>query len=74
MFGCKDAPAIVVSHGEKSTLAEIAHQLGRKALAEIAVAAKPDTILGWFRKLVVRKFDVCLVIIPSAFEINKIKI
>jgi len=63
-----------LSDGEKSTLAEIAHQLGRKALAEIAVAAKPDTILGWFRKLVVRKFDVCLVIIPSAFEINKIKI
>ena len=46
-----------LSDGEKSTLAEIAHQLGRKALAEIAVAAKPDTILGWFRKLVARKFD-----------------
>ena len=39
--------------GEKRTLAEIAHRLGRKALAEVAVAAKPDTILRWFRKLVV---------------------
>jgi hypothetical protein len=31
--------------GEKRTLAEIAHRLGRKALAEVAVAAKPDTML-----------------------------
>ncbi|MBA3914350.1 MAG: hypothetical protein H0X25_10985 [Acidobacteriales bacterium] len=43
--------------GEKQTLAEIAHQLGRKALAEVALAAEPDTILGWFRKLVARKFE-----------------
>ena len=46
-----------LSDGEKRTLAEIAHRLGRKALAEVAVAAKPDTILRWFRKLVARKFD-----------------
>ncbi|MBA3915090.1 MAG: hypothetical protein H0X25_14830 [Acidobacteriales bacterium] len=31
-----------LSDGEKRTLAEIAHRLGRKALAQIAVAAKPD--------------------------------
>ena len=48
---------LCLSEGEKATLAEIAHRLGRKALAEVAVAAKPDTILGWFRKLVARKFD-----------------
>jgi hypothetical protein len=30
-----------------STLAEIGKRLGRRALAEVAVAAKPDTILGW---------------------------
>jgi hypothetical protein len=30
-------------------LAEIAHRLGRKALAEVTVAAKPDTILRLFR-------------------------
>src|SRR5206468_10247613 len=46
-----------LSDGERLTLAEIAHRRGRRALAEIAVAAKPDTILGWFRKLVARKFD-----------------
>jgi len=48
---------LCLSESEKATLAEIAHRLGRKALAEIAVAAKPDTILGWFRKLVASKFD-----------------
>src|SRR5215472_6411762 len=46
-----------LSDGEKRRLAEIAHRLGRKVLAEVAVAAKPDTILRWFRKLVARKFD-----------------
>ena len=43
--------------GERVTLAEIAHRLGRKALEDVANAAKPDTILGWYRKLVARKFD-----------------
>jgi putative transposase len=42
---------------ELLTLAEIAHRLGRKALEDVANAAKPDTILGWYRKLVARKFD-----------------
>ena len=46
-----------LSDGEKSTVAEIARRLGRKALAEVAVVAAPDTILRWFRKLVARKFD-----------------
>jgi putative transposase len=46
-----------LSDGEKRTLSEIAHRLERKALAEVAVAAKPDTILHWFRKLVACKFD-----------------
>jgi hypothetical protein len=31
--------------------------LGRKALEDVANAAKPDTILGWYRKLIARKFD-----------------
>jgi putative transposase len=46
-----------LSDGEKSTLAEIARRLGRKALAEVGVVAKPDTILHWFCRLVARKFD-----------------
>jgi putative transposase len=48
---------LCLSRGEKATLAEIAHRLGRKALAEVAVAAKPDTILGGFCKPVAGKFD-----------------
>jgi len=34
------------------TLAEIAHRLGRMALEDVAATAKPDTILGWYRKLI----------------------
>ena len=42
---------------ERSALGEIGHRLGRKVLAEIATIARPDTILGWYRKLVAHKFD-----------------
>src|SRR5207302_7550156 len=35
----------------------IGHRLGRKVLADVASVARPDTILGWYRKLVARKFD-----------------
>ena len=38
------------------TLAEIAYRLGRKALDEVANVARPDTVLGWYRKLMARKF------------------
>ncbi len=38
-------------------LADIGYRLGRKALKDVANAAKPDTILGWYRKLVAVKFD-----------------
>ncbi|HEY1805060.1 MAG TPA: helix-turn-helix domain-containing protein, partial [Terracidiphilus sp.] len=42
---------------ERATLAEIGKRLGRKALREVACIAKPDTILGWYRRLVAKKFD-----------------
>ena len=42
---------------ERMTLAEIAHRLGRKALGDVANTAKPDTIMGWYRRLIARKFD-----------------
>jgi putative transposase len=38
-------------------LAEIGKRLGRKALAQVALVARPDTILGWYRKLIAQKFD-----------------
>src|SRR5215472_13313538 len=46
-----------LSDTERSTLAEIAKRLGRKHLAEVACVDKPDTILGWYRRLIARKFD-----------------
>jgi putative transposase len=48
---------LLLSEGAKATLAEIAHRLGRKALEEVAGAAQPDTILGWYRKLIAKEFD-----------------
>jgi transposase len=48
---------LLLSEEEKATLAEIAHRLGRKALGEVAGAAQPDTILGWYRRLIANKFD-----------------
>jgi len=46
-----------LNDAERMTLAEIAHRLGRKALEDVANTAKPDTIMGWYRRLVARKFD-----------------
>jgi putative transposase len=46
-----------LSDADRKTLGEIGHRLGRKALADVATIARPDTILGWYRKLVARKFD-----------------
>src|SRR5512139_3290132 len=46
-----------LTDAERATLGEIGHRLGRKVLAEVANVARPDTILGWYRKLVARKFD-----------------
>src|SRR5215472_16395437 len=46
-----------LSDPERATLAEIGKRLGRKALAQIACVARPDTILAWYRRLIARKFD-----------------
>jgi transposase InsO family protein len=52
------APAqLRLSDAERTTLAEIGKRIGRKGLAKVAQVAKPETILGWFRKLVAQKFD-----------------
>ena len=42
---------------ERINLAEIGRRLGRKALEEVAQIVRPETILGWHRKLIARKFD-----------------
>src|SRR5256712_1508231 len=46
-----------LTDGERKTLAEIGHKLGKQALQEVATIVKPDTILGWHRKLVAQKGD-----------------
>ena len=46
-----------LTDAERVTLAKIAHRLGRKALEDVANAAKPDTIIGWCWRLVTHKFD-----------------
>src|SRR3984893_11508909 len=46
-----------LSDTERGVLGEIGHRLGRKGLPAVATIARPDTILGWYRKLVARKFD-----------------
>ncbi|HIG44817.1 MAG: hypothetical protein ABGY96_11110 [bacterium] len=48
---------LLLTDPQRITLAEIGHQFGRKALEDVASAAKPETILGWYRKLIARKFD-----------------
>ncbi len=48
---------LLLSDSEKTTLAEIAHRLGRKALTDVAAAARLDTLLRWYRELIAKKFD-----------------
>ena len=48
---------IWLTNPERVTLAEIGKRVGRKALKEVACVTKPDTMLGWYRKLVAQKFD-----------------
>jgi putative transposase len=42
---------------ERISLAQAAKGLGRKALAEVVQIVRPETILGWHRRLVDKKFD-----------------
>jgi putative transposase len=48
---------VPLTHPQRATLAEIAKRMGRRALQQVALVAKPDTILAWYRKLIARKFD-----------------
>ena len=42
---------------ERISLASAAKRLGRKALQEVAQIVRPETILGWHRRLIAKKFD-----------------
>jgi hypothetical protein len=54
--GTPAGPPVAIRSG-RSMLAEMGKRLGRKALAQVACVAKPDTILAWYRKLIAKKFD-----------------
>ncbi len=46
-----------LTDSERVSLAKIGQQLGRKVLSEVAQIVRPETILGWHRRLVAKKFD-----------------
>jgi hypothetical protein len=43
-----------LADSERRTLADIGKRLGRKLLSKVACVAKPETILGWCRRLIIR--------------------
>src|SRR2546426_3766802 len=48
---------VSLTNAERTTLAEMGQKLGKKALAEVATLAQPDTILAWHRTLVDQPVD-----------------
>jgi len=42
---------VPLTNAERTTLAEMGQKLGKKALAEVATIAQPETILAWHRTL-----------------------
>ena len=48
---------LLLTDPQRMTLAKIGYRLGRKSIEDVANAAKPGTILGWYRNLIARKFD-----------------
>src|SRR5919201_6646233 len=48
---------VQLTDSDRQALAEIGQQLDKKALAEIATVAKPDTILAWHRTFAGRQCD-----------------
>src|SRR5438445_7112456 len=46
-----------LTDSDRKALAEIGHQLGKKALAEIATVATPATILAWHRQCAAPQVD-----------------
>jgi hypothetical protein len=52
-----DSNRLRLTDAERRALAVKGRVLGRRALGELASIATPDTILGWYRKLVAAKYD-----------------
>jgi putative transposase len=45
------------SDDQRRRLAVRARELGRRALRELATLVTPETLLGWYRRLIARKYD-----------------
>jgi putative transposase len=48
---------VPLTDSDRKALAEIGHKLGKKALAEIATVATPETILAWHRQFAAQTVD-----------------
>src|SRR5688572_4401843 len=48
---------VLLSNPERIRLAKLGKKLGRRALKGVSAIVKPETILAWYRDLVVKKFD-----------------
>ncbi len=48
---------LLLTDNQRRRLAVKGKALGRKVLSEVAGIFSPDTILGWYRRLVARKYD-----------------
>jgi hypothetical protein len=51
------AGAVKMTDADRRTLAELGKKLGKKVLAEIGTLVRPETVLGWYSKLVAKKWD-----------------
>ena len=48
---------ILLNDDQRRRLAVKGKALGRKLLGEVGSLVTPDTILGWYRKLIAKKYD-----------------
>ena len=48
---------VKLSQCERIRLATVGKKIGIKALRDVAMIVKPETILTWYRKLIASKFD-----------------
>src|SRR5215472_16748303 len=48
---------VPLSNTERIRLAKLGKKLGKRALKDVSAIVRPETILGWHRKLVAKKFD-----------------
>ena len=65
-------PGLRLSDGERAALAKIGKRLGRKGLQQVALIAKPDTILGWYQtgRCEVRRLETAPVARQTAHQLR----